>query len=216
MSQDTEIPESSEGAQTTEITRVVEAPDGDPADEPGTGAQRRGTALHPAARRQPRREELATRPPRAKLPRVTLALTAGILVAAGFVGGVLVQKHLGGSGSGARASSLASSFAAAARRCRWRRRRLRRRLLGGIRRRYGGLGSGGSSISGSITVVSGNTLYVTASNGTVYTVTTSGSTTVKVSSTSSLSQLKPGQTVTISGTQGSGGTVTATTITAGN
>ena len=215
MSQDTEVPESSEGAQTTEITRVVPVPDGDPADEPGTGELSAEELLSIPPRADNLAEELATRPPRAKLPRVTLALTAGILVAAGFVGGALVQKHLGGSGSGARASSLASSFAAA-----------RggaggtggtgRGGFGGFGGGTGGLGSGGSSISGSITVVSGNTLYVTASNGTVYTVTTSGSTTVKVSSTSSLSQLKPGQTVTISGTQGSGGTVTATTITAGN
>lgn len=160
-------------------------------------------------------EELAARPPRAKLPRATLALSAGILIAAGFVGGVLVQKHLGGtSGSGGgRSAALASSFASA-------------RAGGGTGRggfgggfgggTGGGFGSGGSSISGSITVVSGNTLYVTASNGTVYTITTSGSTSVKVSSTGTLSQLKPGQTVTISGTQGSGGTVNATTITAGN
>lgn len=156
-------------------------------------------------------EELATRPPRAKLPKATLALSAGILIAAGFVGGVLVQKHLGGSNSG---NSIASSFASA------------RGAAGGAGRGgfggfgggagAGGLGAGGNSITGSITVVSGNTLYVTASNGTVYTITTSGSTAVKVSSSSSLSQLKPGQTVTVSGTQGSGGTVNATTITAGN
>src|SRR5580692_5579686 len=60
-------------------------------------------------------EELAARPQRAKLPRLTLALGAGVLLAVGFVGGVLAQKHDGGSSSGTagRASALASAFAGA-------------------------------------------------------------------------------------------------------
>ena len=242
MSQDTETPGSAEDAETTEVARVVEDPDGYPSAEPGTivlesRADDRSAGLSAQAldgdptvglsaeellsippRADNLAEELAARPPRAKLPRVTLVLSAGILIAAGFVGGVLVEKHLGGSGTGtARAGSLASSFAAA-------------RGSGGGRGGFGGgtggfgagsgtgigSGSSGGSITGSITVVSGNTLYITASNGTVYTVTTSGSTSVKISSSGSLTQLKPGQTVTISGTQGSGGTVNATTITAGN
>jgi hypothetical protein len=156
-------------------------------------------------------EELAARPPRAKLPRLTLALGAGVLVAVGFVGGVLAQKHYGPSSTGTanRASALASAFAGA-----------RGRGFGGGGG-GGGLGAGGTgglganSITGSITVVSGDTLYVTASDGTVYTVKTSGSTTVSITSSGSLSQLKPGQTVTIAGTSGGSGTVDATTITAG-
>lgn len=155
-------------------------------------------------------EELAARPPRAKLPKVTLALAAGILIAAGFVGGVLVQKHLGGgTGTGSARAGALASFGAG---------RGRGSFTGGAGSGLGGTGSGAgaNSITGSITVVSGDTLYITASNGTVYTVKTSGSTAVQISSTGALSQLKPGQTVTISGTQGSGGTVNATTITAGN
>ncbi|HWG24909.1 hypothetical protein [Actinospica sp.] len=206
MSQDTEIPESSEGAETTEITRVVADADGDPAAE--LSAEE---LLSIPPRADDLAAELATRPARVKLPRVTLALAVGVLLGAGFVGGVLVQKHLGSSSGGGQASSIASSFAAARGGGAG-----RGGFGGGTGTGTGGFGTGGSSISGSITVVSGNTLYITASNGTVYTVTTSGSTSVKVSSTSSLSQLKPGQTVTISGTQGTGGTVTATSITAGN
>jgi hypothetical protein len=159
-------------------------------------------------------EELAARPPRAKLPRLTLALGAGVLVAAGFVGGVLAQKHYGpSSGTANRASALASAFAGA---------RGGGRGFGGGGGGAGGLGTSGTgalganSITGSITVVSGDTLYVTASDGTVYTVKTSGSTTVSITSSGSLSQLKPGQTVTIAGTSGGSGTVDATTITAGN
>lgn len=165
-------------------------------------------------------EELAARPPRTRLPKVTLALGAAVLVAAGFIGGALVQKHLGSSstaGAG-RASAFASAFAGAR----------GGTGTGGGRSGFGSGGTGGgggfggaggfggSSITGSVTVVSGDTLYITASNGTVYTVKTSGSTSVSISSSGSLSQLKPGQQVTIAGTQGSGGTVDATTITAGN
>lgn len=175
-------------------------------------------------------EELAARPQRSRLPRVTLALGAGVLVAAGFIGGVLVQKHLGGGSSAAagRAGAFASAFAGA-----------RGGGAGAGRGGFGGgaggagatpgvggfgggggaatgSGAGGNSISGSVTVVSGDTLYITASNGTVYIVKTSGSTSVSISSSGSLSQLKPGQQVTVSGTQGTGGTVDATKITAGN
>jgi hypothetical protein len=171
-------------------------------------------------------EELAARPQRTRLPRVTLALGAGVLVAAGFLGGVLVQKHLGGSSSaaGGRGGAFASAFAGA-----------RGSGAGAGRGSFGGgagaggtgattgtggagtgSGSGGNSISGSVTVVSGDTLYITATDGTVYIVKASGSTSVSISSSGSLSQIKPGQQVTVSGTQGTGGTVNATKITAGN
>jgi hypothetical protein len=147
-------------------------------------------------------EELAARPSRARLPGVTLALAGAVLVAAGFVGGVLVQKHYGGSGSGGRTASLASAFTGKG---------SGRTGTGG----FGGAGGfGGGSISGTVTVVSGDTLYVTAANGTVYTVKTSGSTTVSISSSGSVSRLKPGQTVTITGNADSSGDVTATSITA--
>ena len=165
-------------------------------------------------------EELAARPPRSRLPKMTLALGAGVLVAAGFIGGALVQKHFGGSSSaaGGRAGAFASALAGA-------RGAGAPTGTGSGRGGFGGGGAGGfgggggfggSAITGSVTVVSGDTLYITASNGTVYTVKTSGSTSVSISSSGSLSQLKPGQQVTVSGTQGSGGTVNATKITAGN
>ena len=51
---------------------------------------------------------LAARPPRLKLPKVTLALAGAALTCAGFVGGVLVQKHLGGSSSSGRGNFAAA------------------------------------------------------------------------------------------------------------
>ena len=210
MSQDTEEAAS---VETVEITQFGADTEAETPTEDSEMSAEELLAIPPRADNLA--EELAARPQRAKLPKLTLALSAGVLIAAGFVGGVLAQKHYGGStGGAARASALASSFAAA-------------RGTGGTgagRGGYAGFGGGGtaggglggSSITGSITVVSGDMLYITASNGTVYTVKASGTTTVKLSSSGSVSQLKPGETVTISGTQGSGGTVTATTITAGN
>src|SRR5580693_10279224 len=45
-----------------------------------------------------------TRRPRAKLPSLTLVLAAIVVASAGFLGGALVGKHYGSSGSGAAAA----------------------------------------------------------------------------------------------------------------
>ncbi len=167
-------------------------------------------------------EELAARPVRAKLPKATLVLGGAILVAAGFIGGTLAQKHYGTSsgGTAARAASFASTFTRGTGTGGTGTGRTGTGGFGGGTGGFGGGtggfggGAGGSSISGTVTVVSGDTLYVTATNGTVYTVKTSGTTTVSISSSGTLSQLKPGQTVTIAGSADSSGDVTATSITA--
>ncbi len=155
---------------------------------------------------------LAARPPRAKLPKVTVALAGAALICAGFLGGVLVQKHFGGSSSGrgafgtAFAGNRGGTGAGGA--------------GGGLFGRGGTGGTGtrggtGGAITGTITVVSGDKLYVTAPDGSVYTVTTNGSTAINVTQSGSLSQLKPGQTVVIAGSNDDKGDVTATSITAG-
>jgi hypothetical protein len=150
---------------------------------------------------------LAARPPRLKLPKVTTALVVSALICAGFIGGALVQKHWGSSSSG---GGAAAAFAAG-----------RAGRGGGGAGGFGGAGGAGgagggtgSSVTGTVTVVSGNTLYVTASDGTVYTVKTSGSTAVNVTLSGTLSQVKPGQSVVIAGSSDSSGNVTATSITA--
>ena len=162
---------------------------------------------------------LAARPPRVKLPKLTLALAGAALICAGFVGGVLVQKHLGGSSSSGR-GNFAAAFTGG-------------RTGTGTTGRggtgtgtgtgtgggffgRGGTGSGGGAITGTVTVVSGDKLYVTAADGSVYTVTTNGSTVINVTKSGTLSQLKPGQTVIIAGSNDNSGNVTATSITAGS
>jgi hypothetical protein len=165
---------------------------------------------------------LAARPPRAKLPKVTTSLVAALLICGGFLSGVLVQKHLGASSNGRGGGNF--SFAGGT----------RGGTGAGATGSGGGFfgrggtgtggsgsgtgtgtgGAGGGAITGKVTVVSGNTLYVTAADGSVYTVTTTGTTTVKVTAAGSLSQLKPGQTVVIAGSSDNNGNVTATSITA--
>lgn len=161
---------------------------------------------------------LAARPPRLKLPKVTLALAGAALICAGFVGGVLVQKHLGGSSSSGR-GNLAAAFTAGRTGTGATGRTgtgtgAGTGATGGFFGRGGTGGAGGGAITGTVTVVSGDKLYVTAADGSVYTVTTSGSTVINVTKSGALSQLKPGQTVIIAGTNDNSGDVTATSITA--
>lgn len=156
---------------------------------------------------------LAARPPRVKLPKVTLALAGAALICAGFVGGVLVQKHLGGSSSSARGNFTAGF--AGGRTGAGANGRTGTGAGGGFFGR-GGTGTGGGAITGTVTVVSGDKLYVTAADGSVYTVTLNGSTVINVTSSGTLSQLKPGQTVVIAGSNDNSGDVTATSITAGS
>ena len=128
-------------------------------------------------------EALAAKPPRARPSRLTVSLGAAVLVCAGFLGGVLTEKHSAGSGTGRGAGGF--SFAGAGNRA----------------GRGGGFGAGaaasGGAISGTITVVSGDTLFVTAADGSVYTVKTTGTTTVSIAQNGTVSQLKAGQKVTV-------------------
>jgi hypothetical protein len=151
---------------------------------------------------------LAARPPRAELPKLTVALAGAALICAGFIGGVLAQKHLGASASSGRGNFAAfgagrgpANANASGR--------------GGGYFGRGAAGGAGGGITGTVTVVSGDKLYVTAPDGSVYTVTTTGSTAINVTQSGTLSQLKPGQTVVIAGSDDNKGDVTATSITAG-
>ncbi len=198
---------SADLAPTTPLDPVPAAA-GSELDVVGSGSDADLLAIPPRA--DDLAEALAAKPPRAKIPKLTAALCGAALVCVGFIGGALVQKHLGGGSSGRGSSSFASAFASAAAG----RGGAGRSGFGGFGGAAGAGGAGGS-ITGTVTVVSGGTLYVTASNGSVYTVKTTGSTTVSVARSGSLSDLQPGESVTISGSNDGSGDVTATSITAG-
>ncbi len=64
-------------------------------------------------------------------------------------------------------------------------------------------------------LVDGNTIYVTNSSGNIVKITTGGSTTVSIAKSGTVSQIQPGQTVTVKGTTDSSGNVTASSVTEG-
>jgi hypothetical protein len=158
--------------------------------------------------------ELAA-PPRRKLPWLTLLLSAGVVAAAAFAGGALVEKHhLHGTAS---ASSPFAGFGGA------------RSGTGTGAGRFGGGGAGATAGTGAgsgaaaaagltfgtVKLVDGSTIYVTDAQGNTVKVTTGASTKVTESKDGKVSDLKPGQTVTVRGSKGASGDITATTVTQG-
>ena len=147
-----------------------------------------------------------TRRPRAKLPSLTLVLAALVVASAGFIGGIVVGKHYGSSGSGSPASAF-SRFAAGA--------SATARTGAGAGAGLGGRGGGfaaGNATIGTIKLIDGGTVYVQTSGGDIVQVSTSAGTKVTASSTVPIKDLQPGQTVIVEGAKNSRGGVTATSI----
>ena len=151
-----------------------------------------------------------TRRPRAKLPSVTLILAAIVVASAGFLGGALVGKHYGSSGSGnlaaafrglaARATSSASPGASGGT---------------GTRTGFPGAGgglAGGNATIGTIKLIDGSIVYVETSSGDVVQVATSSGTKVTASETIPVKSLTPGETVIVEGSKNSSGAIAATSI----
>ena len=163
-------------------------------------------------------EELPRRPRRRLLSPVPLALLGVLLVACGFIGGVLVEKGQSSStGSAAGASGLAARFAA-----------LRGAGTGASTGASGAAGAGafagragaaaggfGGATSGSVAYLAGSTLYVTTTEGNTVKITTSPATTVTKTVKSSVSTIRPGETVTATGATGASGAVAAESIRVG-
>jgi Cu/Ag efflux protein CusF len=141
---------------------------------------------------------LAPRP----VPRTTLALVGLVVLVSGFVGGILVQKSYGQAAPAAAGNNVPANLPA-----------------GGAFPGQGGQGRGGnqsstSATTGTVKLVDGTTVYLTLANGDIATVKTSNSTTVAVQQSAALKDLKVGQSVTVQGSAGTDGIITATTVTA--
>ncbi len=178
-------------------------------------------------------EVLAARPARAGGSKLTLALAGGVLLVAGLLLGIQVQKLMGGSTSGrfpsreagagafadaqapgggganggfARGAGGGGGFAG-----------------GGAGRAGGGAGAGGAGAGagpggatfGTVKLVDGDKIYVQTVSGGVVTVTTSRDTKVRVTRSGKVSDLKPGSFVTVAGTPDAQGQVAATSVTEG-
>ncbi|MER6810895.1 hypothetical protein ABT299_16605 [Spirillospora sp. NPDC000708] len=187
--------------------------------------------------------ELAAKPARRSLPGPTLYLGAGLLLVAGFLGGVQAQKWTSDdSGSPGGGPAAAGGYG-----------RTGGRGFGG----YGGgfpgqaggggtgteqggrggtggpggfgggfpgqagggagagAGAGGGMTFGTVTKVVGDTLYLRTSDGKTVKVKTSGSTRISVTKDGKLRDLGSGATVIVRGTTGKDGSVTATTVNQG-
>ena len=152
-------------------------------------------------------EELAAAPrPRRRPPSVTVLLGAGVLIVAGFAGGVQADRHWGAQ-KPSDASSVINQFAAA---------------RGGGQRGQGfGPGAGArpgtgtardaNATTGTVKLVDGDIIYVQTATGVVR-VKTNGSTKVTVAKKAAPKDLKAGSTVVVQGTPGQDGTVTATSV----
>jgi hypothetical protein len=154
------------------------------------------------------------RRPRAKLPSLTVVLVVFVVASAGFIGGILVGKHYGSSGSGSLASRV-GAFAAAGASPSAAAGSGSRTGFGGAGGGFGGAGGGlaaGNATVGTIKLIDGSTVYVQTSAGDTVQVSTSSGTKVTVSSTVPVKDLQPGETVIVEGSKNSSGGVSATSI----
>jgi hypothetical protein len=162
-------------------------------------------------------EQLPPRPRRRLLTPLPLALAAVLLIACGFIGGVLVEKGQNETSS-ATPSGGASAFAS----------RLRS-LAGaagsgssssaGAGAGAGGAGAGGGfarPTAGTVAYISGDTLYVTGTESNTIKVWTSPGTSVTKTVQSSVKAIHPGETVTVTGSTAADGIVTAESIRVGS
>jgi hypothetical protein len=161
-----------------------------------------GTGLEPAD--DPLAAELVKASPKRWWSRITLALCALLILVGGFAGGLEAQKQWGTSTT---ATNPTGGFP-----------------TGGFP--TGGFAGGGqpggtaattataAGTAGTVKTVDGTTIYVQTADGKVVTVKLDGKTTVSTTGKGKLADVKPGQSVTVQGTTGTDGTVTATSVTA--
>ena len=173
--------------------------------------------------------ELPGRPRRKVLSWWSAGLFALILCAAGFYGGVRVEKNqlasssttspfaaaaaatgTGATGTGtgatgtrgaARTGATGASSTGA-----------RGAGAGTFRGLFGGGGAAGGATLGTVSSISGNSLYITETSGNTVKVTLSSATKVTKSVTVGKNAVRPGDLVTVAGAKGTNGTVSATTV----
>jgi hypothetical protein len=141
-----------------------------------------------------------TLPPRRRrfvFGRAAKALTVALILALGFIAGVLVQKHQGGSSASTSGAANAPTAFAGGR--------------GGFPGAGAGAGGGGLTV-GTVANKKGHSIYVKDSNGTLVRVKVPSASTVTRSAKSKLSAIHPGDTVIVQGATRRHGTVTASTV----
>jgi hypothetical protein len=141
-------------------------------------------------------EPLPIRPVRRRLGPLTLLLVGMLLATAAFAGGVMAEKSHVGTAATATAARPAGSTAAAG--------------------RFGagaGTGStGAGATTGTVKLIDGANIYITDANGTVVKVATTPQSQISITAPGSVTAIKPGDNLTVSGATGSDGTITAANV----
>jgi hypothetical protein len=153
---------------------------------------------------EPAPEERALPPrPRRRLVTPASALLAAVLIAAaGFIGGVEVQKGQADGGSPTAAAGGGPAALAAG-------------TSGATRGGFAGRGGAQSNATiGSVANKRGSTLYVKDSDGNTVRVKTTSHSKINRTATATVGAIHPGDTVVVQGTKSAGGTITATQINA--
>ncbi|MCW3050275.1 MAG: hypothetical protein JWO74_4559 [Solirubrobacterales bacterium] len=160
-------------------------------------------------------DELPPRPRRRLVTPLTGALAAVLLAGLGFIGGVEIQKHQGGTasaaggplaaaGAGAGAGAGpggAGGFRAAG-------------AAGGGPPGAAGGGGAGAPTVGTVSSANGGVLYVKDSSGTTVRVRTTNTSKIVRTAGSTVRAVHPGDTVVVQGSTAKDGTVTATRVSA--
>ncbi len=153
-------------------------------------------------------EELPPRPRRRLFAPIPVALLGVLLLACGFIGGVLVEKgQTSSSGSGTSASDLASRLAGL--------RSSGSAAGGGFAGRSAGLGGAGGATIGEVSYISGDTLYVTDAEGNTVKITASPASAITKTVKADVHGIHPGETVVVRGAKGANGVVSAESISVG-
>jgi hypothetical protein len=187
-----------------------------PIDQPG--AEDIGPPTQHALVREPPEEgdewmvdELPSRPRRRLLAPLPLTLLGVLLIACGFIGGVLVEKDQSPSSSstGGGAAALTARFAA---------------LRGGAAGSSSTAGSGtslpgraggngaGAATAGQVSFISNGTLYVATAEGNTVKVTPAPGASVTRTVKSDVKAIHPGEMVLVTGSPGADGAISAESI----
>jgi hypothetical protein len=154
--------------------------------------------------------------PRAKLPSLTMFLMALVIAGAGFYAGALVGKHHTSSGAGGFAGFRAAGTAGATGAAGTGRTGTGGAGTGGAGAGGflggGGTGAAGADTIGTIKLIDGNTVYVQTEAGDIVQVQVSSATKITISSSGTVKNLAPGQTVIVGGAKNSSGAVSATSV----
>ena len=135
---------------------------------------------------------------RISLSPVAALLGVALIAALGVWGGSELQKREGASSAAATPSGLPTGFPG----------------------RFGNNGTGGGATGagaptfGTVTVISGQTLYLTSSSGAIIKVRLTAKTAYTRTAKSALTRLKPGDTAIVQGTKNTAGTIVATSVAA--